>query len=324
MRSKRVRGDPAAAEVAAPRYVLYVFQLRASVASRKRTPTRKTSKPYVYVGYTSRSAEERLEEHRIGRFVADRKWVPHYKRPRPDLSAGSPSYATLDDALAGEAALAKSLEARGFTVVNGTGAPLAIRPKTADQLQRPRPVLGNRFTQAVAYAVELHALQARKATTMPYMTHLLAVCSLVLEDGGTEDEAIAALLHDGPEDQGGQVILDEIGRRFGAEVAAMVDGLSDTVEDPKPPWRERKAAYLVRLRGEPESVLRVSLADKLHNLRSVAIDLQVSGEVVWDRFRAKRPAQAWYYRELLAVFEDRLPTSRNLGEYRELVAGTFG
>jgi len=181
------------------------------------------------------------------------------------------------------------------------------------------PVLGERFTDAVAYAAELHANQARKASSIPYMTHLLAVCSLVLEDGGTEDEAIAALLHDGPEDQGGQPILDEIGRRFGATVADMVDGLSDTLEDPKPPWHERKAAYLVRLREEPGSVLRVSLADKLHNLRSIAVD----GDGVWDRFNAAKPEQAWYFRELLAIFDARLGESRNLPEFRRLVAEVF-
>ena len=183
----------------------------------------------------------------------------------------------------------------------------------------PEPVLGERFIQAVAYAVELHGGQARKATPIPYVTHLLAVCSLVLEDGGTEDEAIAALLHDGPEDQGGQAVLDQIGRRFGPEVAAMVDGLSDTLEDPKPPWRDRKATYLARLSEEPPSVLRVSLADKLHNLRSIAAD----GESVWDRFNAPKPDQARYFGDLLAVFEECLPESRNLPEFRRLVDEVF-
>jgi (p)ppGpp synthase/HD superfamily hydrolase len=188
------------------------------------------------------------------------------------------------------------------------------------QRTQTQPVLAERFTDAVAYAVALHAAQARKATSIPYLTHLLAVCSLVLEDGGTEDEAIAALLHDGPEDQGGQAIIDEIARRFGAAVAAMVDALSDTLEDPKPPWRERKAAYLVRLREEPASVLRVSLADKLHNLRSIAAD----GDGVWDRFNAARPEQAWYFNELVSIFEARLPHSRNLPEFRRLVDEVFG
>jgi (p)ppGpp synthase/HD superfamily hydrolase len=188
----------------------------------------------------------------------------------------------------------------------------------------PSPILGDRLIQAVAYAVQLHGGQARKATSIPYVTHLFIVCALVLEDGGTEDEAIAALLHDGPEDQGGQATLDEIRRRFGPEVAAMVDGLSDTMETPKPPWRERKEAYLVRLRDEPESVLRVSLADKLHNLRSIATDRASDGDDVWNRFNAGREDQAWYNDSLLAVFEERLPASRNLPEFRRLVAETFG
>lgn len=191
-----------------------------------------------------------------------------------------------------------------------------MKPRT----DTPDPVLGERFTDAVAYAVELHASQARKATTIPYMTHLMSVCSLVLEDGGTEDEAIAALLHDGPEDQGGQSTLDEIGRRFGPEVAAMVNGLSDTLDDPKPPWRQRKEAYLVRLREEPESVLRVSLADKLHNLRSIATD----GADVWTRFNAAKPEQAWYFGALLAIFEGHAAGSRNLPEFRRLVREVFG
>ena len=103
----------------------------------------------------------------------------------------------------------------------------------------------------------------------------------------------------------------------------MVDGLSDTLEHPKPPWPERKAAYLERLRGEPASVLRISLADKLHNLRSVATDLELLGDNLWSRFNADRDAQAWYNRELLAVFEDRIPASRNLPDFRDLVARTF-
>jgi (p)ppGpp synthase/HD superfamily hydrolase len=188
----------------------------------------------------------------------------------------------------------------------------------------PKPILGDRLIQAVAYAVELHGGQARKATAIPYVTHLFTVCALVLEDGGTEDEAIAALLHDGPEDQGGRQTLDEIRRRFGPDVAAMVDGLSDTMDDPKQPWRERKAAYLARLRDEPESVLRVSLADKLHNLRTVAVDVELHGDELWSRFRAGREEQAWYNRSLLVIFEERLPGSRNLPEFRRLVVETFG
>ena len=138
------------------------------------------------------------------------------------------------------------------------------------------------------------------------MTHLFAVCSLALEDGGDEDEAIAGLLHDAAEDQGGKATLDEIGRRFGPVVAMLVDGLTDTLEDPKPAWRPRKEAYLQRLAGEPESVMRVSIADKLHNMRSIAIDLENNGEDAWERFNAGRDGQAWLHRSLLAIFETSL------------------
>lgn len=131
------------------------------------------------------------------------------------------------------------------------------------------------------------------------------------------------MLHDGPEDQGGHAALDEISRRFGAKVAAMVEGLSDTLENPKPDWRPRKAAYLERLRNEPESVLRVSLADKLHNLRAVATDHAVVGEELWGRFNAGRQEHGWYYRTLLDVFTARLPDSRNLPEFRRLVGEVF-
>jgi len=188
-------------------------------------------------------------------------------------------------------------------------------------------VLTDRFADAVQYAVNLHRSQVRKATSIPYVTHLFAVCSLVLEDDGTEDEAIAALLHDGPEDQGGLAVLDEIRGRFGVVVAEMVEGLSDAIPslgETKAPWRERKERYLVHLVGAPASVLRVSLADKLHNARSVQVDLRADGEAVWDRFNAGRSEQAWYYRELLAIFEGRLPASRNLPQLREVVLDLFG
>ena len=199
---------------------------------------------------------------------------------------------------------------------------MELMNEQADPL--PDPVLRDRFTDAFAYAVHLHALQARKATAIPYMTHLMSVCSLVLEDGGDEDQAVAALLHDGPEDQGGQPVLDEIRRRFGDQVADLVYGLSDTLEIEKPPWERRKTDYLARLKEEPIAVLRVSLADKLHNLRSIAIDRANLGEDFWGRFHAGRTHQEWYFRALLGVFDRGLPDSRNLPEFRRLVEGVFG
>jgi (p)ppGpp synthase/HD superfamily hydrolase len=180
-----------------------------------------------------------------------------------------------------------------------------------------RPMLTDRFARAAEFAIELHRTQTRKATSIPYVTHLFAACSLVLEDGGTEDEAIAALLHDGPEDQGGPAVLAEIRSRFGDAVAGIVAGLSDAMPalgEAKAPWRDRKEAYLRHLASAPESVVRVSLADKLHNARSMLVDLGLVGEAVWDRFNAARPDQAWYYGELLRVFRERLPESRNLPE----------
>jgi|EndophyteCoNSPM_1038545.scaffolds.fasta_scaffold06738_2 (p)ppGpp synthase/HD superfamily hydrolase len=187
-------------------------------------------------------------------------------------------------------------------------------------------MLTDRFDRAVLFAIELHRSQLRKGTAIPYVTHLFAVCSLVLEDGGTEGEAIAALLHDGPEDRGGVAVLDAIRDRFGPAVAEMVEGLSDAMPAPgeaKAPWRTRKEAYLQHLADAPESVLRISLADKLHNARSMLVDGEADGEAVWSRFNAGRDEQAWYYRALLAIFERRLPRSRNLPELRRVIRGLF-
>lgn len=187
-------------------------------------------------------------------------------------------------------------------------------------------MLTSRFDQAAQFAIDLHRAQTRKGTAIPYVTHLFAVCSLVLEDGGSEDEAIAALLHDGPEDQGGVAILDQIRARFGDEVATMVAGLSDAMPaagEEKAPWRERKEAYLWHLSEAPASVLKVSLADKLHNARSILVDLGADGEAVWDRFHAGRADQAWYYGALLRVFEQHVPGSRNLPEFRQVMGQLF-
>jgi GTP pyrophosphokinase len=174
------------------------------------------------------------------------------------------------------------------------------RPTTPDP---GRPLLGERFQEAARYATELHATQVRKGTTIPYVSHLLSACALVLENGGNEDEAIAALLHDAVEDQGGAPILAEIERRFGAAVSAIVAGCtdSDTVGE-KPPWRPRKEAYIAHLRDAPLSVQRVSAADKLHNARSIVGDLRRSGPVVFSRFTGGREGTLWYYETLSEVF----------------------
>jgi GTP pyrophosphokinase len=169
--------------------------------------------------------------------------------------------------------------------------------------------LGERFDDALAFAARVHGQQARKATGVPYVSHLLAVCSLVLEDGGDEDEAIAALLHDAVEDQGGAARRAEIAARFGERVAAIVDGCTDTDQEPKPAWRPRKEAYIAHL-ADPEtdpSVLRVAAADKLHNARSLVADGRLLGEDLWTHFNAPREDQLWYYGAVVDILEVRLP-----------------
>jgi (p)ppGpp synthase/HD superfamily hydrolase len=187
---------------------------------------------------------------------------------------------------------------------------------------KPHPILGDRFSSAVATAVELHAEQARKGTRVPYVSRVLSVCALVLEDGGDEEEAIGALLHDAAEDAGGQETLEKIRDVFGDRVAGIVAGCSDAMPalgEEKPPWRERKEAYLEHLRRADASVLRVSMADKLHNAREVVTDLDALGPDLWSRFNAGPAEQAWYYESLLEIFEERLPQSRHLPQFRELV-----
>ena len=181
-----------------------------------------------------------------------------------------------------------------------------MRPDLDSQRSGPT-VLGERFERALGFAAAAHRSQVRKGTGIPYVGHLLGVCSLVIEDGGDEDEAIAALLHDAAEDQGGERMLGEIRRRFGDSVAAIVAACSDTFESPKPPWRARKETYLQHLESQPEPVLRVSLADKLFNARAILRDYLVVGDELWARFHSGRDGQLWYYRELADSFTTLLP-----------------
>src|SRR5215212_1918847 len=162
---------------------------------------------------------------------------------------------------------------------------------------------GDKFENALVYAFQLHKDQVRKGTSTPYITHLLAVASIVGENGGTEDEVVAALLHEAPEDRGGEATLREIRARFGNEVAEIVEGCTDTYEDPKPPWRERKERYLAHLASASDSVRLVSSADKLHNARTVLSDYRLLGEDLWTRFNGKREGTLWYYRAIV----DNLP-----------------
>lgn len=163
-------------------------------------------------------------------------------------------------------------------------------------------MLTERFETALVYATRLHSHQTRKVDGIPYISHLLAVAALVLEDGGNEDEAIAALLHDSIEDQGGAKTREEIRQLFGEKVVAIIDGCTESEVTPKPPWMERKQRYLSQLQVASPSVQRVSLADKLHNARSLLASLQQHGEIVWTFFHAGKDRTLWFYRELLQVY----------------------
>lgn len=163
---------------------------------------------------------------------------------------------------------------------------------------------GHKFEQALTYASIVHAAQRRKGTETPYITHLLAVAAIVGENGGTEKEVVAALLHDAPEDQGGKERLADIRTRFGDEVADIVEACSDTFEIPKPPWRGRKEAYIAHIREASASARLVSAADKLHNARSILSDYRQVGEDLWDRFTGKKEGTLWYYGALLDAFRE--------------------
>lgn len=171
----------------------------------------------------------------------------------------------------------------------------------------PHVMLTHRFGEAVTYAATLHRDQSRKDTSTPYMAHLLGAASFVLEQPGTtEDQAIAALLHDALEDQPDRTSAAEISDRFGPAVAQIVLDCTDAHSHPKPPWRHRKAAYLAHLETVADASLQVSLADKLHNARSITTDLAIHGDALWARFNAPPVAQRWYYAALSSTFSRRL------------------
>jgi (p)ppGpp synthase/HD superfamily hydrolase len=183
-------------------------------------------------------------------------------------------------------------------------------------------VLGSRFDAALGLAADLHADQRRKGTDIPYVSHLLAVAAIVLEAGGDEDQVVAALLHDSVEDQPTRISIDALAEQFGPEVARIVEACSDTQEDPKPPWRPRKEAYLAHLEHADHHVLTVSLADKLHNATSLRRDVERHGPTYLDRFNAGPEDQVWYYRSLVDVFERRLsgtPTEGFVADLRDQV-----
>lgn len=165
-----------------------------------------------------------------------------------------------------------------------------------------------RFQEALAYAVRLHGADVRKGTMIPYVAHLFSVCSLVLVDGGSEDEAIAALLHDALEDHPEEASREVVAQRFGHEVLAIVEACTDTPADyeggPKPRWRDRKTAYLEHVRTADRKATRVALADKLDNARSILMDYRQIGDQLWSRFNAGKEDQLWYYRSLVSAFRE--------------------
>ncbi|HEX9834109.1 MAG TPA: HD domain-containing protein [Mycobacterium sp.] len=172
--------------------------------------------------------------------------------------------------------------------------------------QTSTPKLTGQLSKALVYAELKHHNQVRKGGDIPHFGHLLSVAGLVINDGGSEDQAIAALLHDCVEDAGGAPTLDEIRKNFGDGVARTVDECSDTDEQPKPPWRERKRNYVKHLADVGQDTLLVSVADKLDNARSMLRDYHEHGPKLWERFNRKNPHDhLWYYGELLAAYRKR-------------------
>ena len=169
----------------------------------------------------------------------------------------------------------------------------------------PISTLSERFEKALVYAAVVHAGQTRKGTGIPYIGHLIGVTSIALEYGANEDEAIGALLHDAAEDAGGAGRIEDIRVRFGENVAKIVEGCTDTVITPKPPWRERKEKYIAHVKHADASTILVSAADKLHNTRAILRDLRKDGDAVWSRLRGGKEGSLWYYRALVSAFRAR-------------------
>jgi GTP pyrophosphokinase len=163
-------------------------------------------------------------------------------------------------------------------------------------------MLSERFTDALTFATRLHATQTRKGSGVPYITHLLGVASIALEYGANEDEAIAALLHDAIEDQGGAPTREAIRRRFGETVTEIVDGCTESYQTPKPPWRQRKEAYIAQISTASASVRLVSASDKLYNSRSILKDYRILGDALWERFQGGKDGSLWYYRAIVEAF----------------------
>jgi (p)ppGpp synthase/HD superfamily hydrolase len=171
--------------------------------------------------------------------------------------------------------------------------------------------LSHQFEKALTYATRIHGGQLRKKTRIPYIAHILGVAAIAMEYGANEREAIAALLHDAVEDCGGAKRLCDIERKFGKDVARIVDGCTDTDQTPKPPWLERKKAYLAHVRHAPTATKLVSASDKLHNVRAILMDYRKEGKRLWSRFNGGKQGALWYYRALVNAFNGK---SRKLSE----------
>jgi GTP pyrophosphokinase len=172
------------------------------------------------------------------------------------------------------------------------------------------PIVGKRFRDALVWAAELHEDQNRKGGSIPYVAHLLGVAAIVLEHGGDEDEAIAALLHDALEDQRHKMSPGEIRARFGETVEGIVeactDGDPDEQRDKDPvKWKVRKEKYIAEIPHKPAGAILVSMADKLHNARAILEDYRVMGDALWPRFTAGKDGTLWYYRALLDAYGAR-------------------
>ena len=166
------------------------------------------------------------------------------------------------------------------------------------------PTLSARFDDAFKYAHDIHAAQTRKGNASPYIGHLMGVASIVLDDGGNEDEAIGALLHDAAEDHGGRARLEEIRGRFGNAVAGIVEDCTDSWETPKRPWIDRKRDYIEHARSLSPASLRVAAADKVHNAYAILRDLRNVGDEVWSRFNAPADDVVAYYEGLVRAMRE--------------------
>ena len=194
---------------------------------------------------------------------------------------------------------------------------------TMKQEQLPHVELTSRFFYAIAYAAEAHKSQVRKSTNITYISHPFGVAALVLEAGGDEDQAIAGLLHDVAEDCGGEPRIKEISDLFGSRVAHIVRGCSDSLvadEASKAPWRERKVEHLSHLAASDDDILLVTAADKTHNARAIATDIQEIGNKVWERFNSDSESIIWYYNSMLTILTARGVTAKLLNPLKTAIS----